>query len=170
LAAIVMVASAGMTFAAVGVFSSTRHDELEPALGPQAPEPPGSRFNERVAMPHGLVGVELALGLLDAEPTDWEGDVMVSAGEVLEVTVLESGDQAEARGAHFTVASKKFTQAKKKQAAKKQQAKKKQAAKKVAKAAQTEPIVPVTKRQPRRPRRRDGHGHDRTRQVLGLPR
>src|SRR5262249_45819921 len=130
--------------AAVGVFSSTRHEERELALGPQAPEPPGSRLNERVAMPRRLVGLELALGLLDAVPTDWEGDVMVSAGEGLDVTVLESGARAEARGAHFAAATQKSTQAKKQQA-KKQQAKKKPA-KKAAKAAQAEPIVPVTMR------------------------
>src|SRR5262245_16463884 len=145
LAAIAMVASAGVTFAAVGVVSGTRHDELEPALGPQAPEPPGSRFNERVAMPRRLVGLELALGLLDAEPTDWEGDVSVSAGELLDVAVLESGARAEARGAHFAVATSKATPAKKQQA-KKQQAKKQQAKKQQAKAAQAGPIVPVTMR------------------------
>jgi hypothetical protein len=137
LAAIVMVASAGVTFAALGVFSSTRHDEPDLAYEPQAPEPPGSRFNERIAMPRGLVGLEVTLGLLDAGPTDWEGDVIVSAGEVLHVTVLDSGDGAETRGAHFTVATKNTTPAKKQQA-------KKQQAKKVAKAAQGQPIVPVT--------------------------
>ncbi len=149
LAAIVMVALAGVAFAAVGVFSSTRHDELEAALGPQAAEPAGSGFNERVAMPRGLVGLELALGLKDAEPTDWEGDVMVSAGQVLDVTVLESGARAEARGAHFAVVTRNSTPAKKQQAkkqAQKKQARKKQAARKAAKAAQTEAIVPVTMR------------------------
>ncbi len=72
LAAIVMAASAGVAFAAVGVFSSTRHDELEAALGPQAAEPPGSRFNARVAMPRGLVGLEVALvALRGVKPGFW---------------------------------------------------------------------------------------------------
>ena len=150
LAAIAMVASAAVTFTAVGVVSGTRHDEGEIALGPQAPEPPGARFKQRVAMPRGLVGLELALGLLDDEPTDWEGEVSVSAGEILDVTVLEPGTEAETRGARFRVATKKSTPAKKQQAkkklAKKQQAKKKLARKQQAKKQQAGPIVPVTMR------------------------
>jgi hypothetical protein len=145
--AVVVIAALGATFAAVGVFSSTRHDEPQPALGPQAPEPAGSRFTGRIAMPRGLVGLELALGLLDAEPTDWEGDVTVSAGEVLDVTVLESGAPAESRGAHFIATTRQPTPAKKLQAkkqAKKKQAGKKQFARKLAQALLAEAIVPVT--------------------------
>ncbi len=174
LAAIAMVASAAVTFTAVGVVSGTRHDEVEIALGPQAPEPPGSRFNERVAMPRGLVGLELALGLLDDEPTDWEGEVSVSAGEVLDVTVLESGTEAEDPRGPFQrrhqevhpgqeAAGQEASQeaAGQETTAKKQQAKK---------AAGRTDRAGHDARQPRRPGRRDGHCHDRTRQVLGLPR
>jgi hypothetical protein len=149
LAALVMATSAGATFAAVGLLSSPDRDALEVALVSQAPDPPGPRLDQRVAMPRGLVGLEVALGLLDAVPTDWEGDVTVSPGEILDVAVLESGGRAEARGAHFAVTSRKSAPAKKQQAkkqqAKKQQAKKQQA-KKVAKAAPAGPIVPVVMR------------------------
>jgi hypothetical protein len=131
LAAIVIIASAAVIFAAVGVFSSTRHDEVELALGAQVPEPSGSRSQERVAMPRGLVGLEIGLGLLDTEPTDWDGDVTVSAGKVVDVTVVESGARAEARENHFTVATKKSATAKKAQAKR---------------ATRAEPIVPVTMR------------------------
>jgi hypothetical protein len=150
LAVIVIIAAACVTFAAMGAFSSTRRDEQQPAPGPQAPQPAASRFNERIAMPRGLVGLELALGLLDTEPTDWEGDVTVSAGEVLDLTVIESTARAEIRGAHFNVATTPLITAKKQQAKKqaKQQAKNKQAgkkqmARKLAKAMLAEAIVPV---------------------------
>jgi hypothetical protein len=150
---ILIVAALGVIFAAVGVFSSTRNDELQVAPGTQVPDATDSRFNQRIAMPRGLVGLELALGLLDAEPTDWEGDVTVSAGEVLDVTILESGAPAEARGAHFTVATTPLAAAKKQQAkkqakqqAKKKQAGKKQAARKLARAMLDDAIVPVIMR------------------------
>ena len=121
LAAAMMVASACVVFVAVGVFSSARHDE-EAAPEAQAPGRRALRVPDRVAMPRGLVGLELAFGLHDNEPTEWEGDITLSAGEVVDVQIVESGVRAEARGGHFRVASRKSTLTKKqaKKQAKKQ--------------------------------------------------
>jgi hypothetical protein len=151
LAVIVTVAATAVTVAAVGVFSSTRHAEFALALEPQAPEAVRSRFDERIAMPRGLVGLEVSLGLRDDEPTDWEGDIALSAGEVVDIAVLNSGAPAQVRGAHFNVATKQAVPAKKQQAkkqakaqAKKKQARLQQALKKLAKALTAEAIAPVT--------------------------
>jgi hypothetical protein len=153
LAGIVIIAAAGVTIAAVGVFPSTRHGEPGLAPGPQAPDVAVSRFNERIAMPRRLVGLELALGLRDAEPTAWEGDVSVSVGEVVDITIVDSGASSEIRGTHFTVATREFTPAKKQQAKKqakiqpkKKQARMKQGLRKPAKALLADTIAPVTLR------------------------
>ena len=71
LAAAMTVSSACVVFVAVGVFSSARHDE-EAAPEAQAPGTKAARVPDRVAMPRGLVGLEIALGIGDKAPTDWE--------------------------------------------------------------------------------------------------
>ena len=125
LAAIVMATAMSVTFAAVSVVSGTRPE----SAGMQEPGGPG----DRVAMPTGLVGLQIVLGLRDDEPTRWEGDVSLSAGEIVGLVVTQPAARGEARGSHFRVTTRKATPAKKQQA--KKQAKK---------AARPGPMVPVT--------------------------
>jgi hypothetical protein len=85
------------------------------AGGALAPVP-----GQPVALPPGLVGLEIALGLNNALPPDWEGEIQVSEGRVLSIEVLQGAPGAQVNGAKFAVKAKakgKAKVAKKKQAA-----------------------------------------------------
>src|SRR5262249_52733684 len=51
------------------------------------------------------VGLDITLGLKDKQPTDWDGEVHVSEGKVLAVTIVEGNPKATATGQRFTVRS-----------------------------------------------------------------
>ena len=80
-----------------------------------------------VAMPRGLIGLAITLGLTDTQRTAWDGEVTVSEGRVLGLDVARAGD-ATIDGGKFRVATKKQAANKKKAAAKKKKAQQKAAA------------------------------------------
>jgi hypothetical protein len=59
-------------------------------------------------MPANLVGLEVALGLNDKEPTRWDGDIRVSEGRVMGLEVVRGDPQAKAEGNRFTARSRRM--------------------------------------------------------------
>jgi hypothetical protein len=111
----------------VSVLSSPAHDEEESQVAPLPDDGPGPREGQPVAMPPGLIGLEIAFGLDETRRAEWTGEIKVSEGRVAELEVLRSGPGARVEGTRFTLESakvKKAAQQKKKKA----QAKKKQGA------------------------------------------
>src|SRR5437867_651806 len=78
-----------------------------PQASGQAAQPPRKerRAAAPIAMPAGAVGLEITLGLKDAKPADWEGEIQVSEGKVLNIDVVQSGPDAKAKGPRFSVSS-----------------------------------------------------------------
>jgi hypothetical protein len=106
------------------------------------------------AMPADLVGLEIKLGLKDEARAEWEGDVKVAPGRVVAVEI-ESGQNPEVDGAHFSVgtakakaSAKKQAKAKQKQAAAAKKNPEKAAAKKAAQQAALAPVLRVTLQAP----------------------
>ncbi|MDR3637299.1 MAG: hypothetical protein P4L84_26080 [Isosphaeraceae bacterium] len=124
-----------LAMASLVVVSSASHDEDEEAQS-QGSGSAGPKPGAPVEMPPGLIGLELRLGLKDPGATEWEGEVKVSEGRVVEIDIERSRPDAVVEGARFsvgTVAAKKAAAAKNKKAAaknKKAQAKKNEQAKK----------------------------------------
>jgi hypothetical protein len=58
-----------------------------------------------VVMPAHLAGVHIDLGLEDAKPTQWDGDVSVSEGKVLRLEVARGNPKAKVTDQHFTIRS-----------------------------------------------------------------
>src|SRR5262245_58304178 len=57
-----------------------------------------------IPMTAGLIGLEIALGLKDEQPTPWNGEVQVSEGKVREVEIIQGGGpNAKVEGNRFTV-------------------------------------------------------------------
>jgi hypothetical protein len=63
--------------------------------------PPG----KPIAMPANLVGLEIALGLKDTEPTGWGGEVQVSQGRVLSLDIVRGPPMARVDGTRFRIRS-----------------------------------------------------------------
>jgi hypothetical protein len=84
---------------------------------PQVADDPPKARDKPVALPANLAGVEITLGLKDAEPGDWSGVISVSAGKILEVNIVQ-GAKGKVDGSKFSVRSaaapKKDKQKKKK--------------------------------------------------------
>jgi hypothetical protein len=111
LLAIVVVAS-------LGVFSSPYHDEevVQQKKKAQRPITPGPTDDQTVRMPRGLIGLEIALGLRDSSPTDWDGDLTVSEGRVSELEIVRSAIGASVEGNRFALGTTKNMAKKKKKA------------------------------------------------------
>ena len=101
-----------------------------------------------VAMPRGLIGLTITLGLKDEQRTPWDGEVTVSEGRVLSPRRHPRPPNASSEGSKFKVATKKA--AAKKAAAKEEE---KGSAKKAV--ARDHPGRDLC--QPRCPGDRDGH-------------
>src|SRR5438128_1396982 len=67
-------------------------------------DPPKAAAAQPVALPANLTGIEITLGLKDVEPTDWSGEISVSAGKVREVTIVQ-GAKGKVQGGKFSVRS-----------------------------------------------------------------
>src|SRR4051794_39689638 len=85
------VLAASLTLATAVVVTSFSHEDDAPRSGPEACTEPEPEPGRPIAMPAGLVGLEIALGLKDGQPTEWEGDVKVSKGRVVAVAIERSG-------------------------------------------------------------------------------
>jgi hypothetical protein len=135
------------------VVTSFSHEDEEVATFSSSCQQPDPDPAQPIAMPSGLIGLEIALGLKDNAPTEWEGDVKVEPGRVVALEIDRSGPNAEVEGTRFSVGTAKAKAAAKKKAgakAKKKQealAKKnpeKAAAKKAAQQARLAPLLRVT--------------------------
>jgi hypothetical protein len=78
--------------------ADTREKPNDP---PRKPRPEG----KPVAMPANLAGVEIHLGLKDKEPTAWNGEVQLSQGSILDLSVVRGGANAKVTGASYTARS-----------------------------------------------------------------
>jgi hypothetical protein len=79
---------------------SERQDR--PPASPQSADtkPGGSR---PIAMPKNLIGVEIALGLKDKEPTPWAGSIQVSeGGRLASLEIVGGGPNASVQGNRYT--------------------------------------------------------------------
>ena len=147
MAKIALVLLAGtLTIAALVVPPSAAHDDDdEPQAkgtgsnGPQRGEP--------VEMPPGLIGLELGLGLKEPLAAEWDGEIKVSEGRVVEIDVERAQGDAVVNGARFSVApvaAKKAVAKNKQGAAKNKKAQmKKQAQAKKQQAAQQGATIAV---------------------------
>ena len=89
------------------------------ALGPTQPggnsQPPPARKprpeRKPIAMPANPVGLEVHLGLKDTEPSPWGGEVELSAGKLLTMSVRRGGANAHVDGTRFTARSVRQQQA-----------------------------------------------------------
>ncbi len=61
----------------------------------------GSMADQVVAMPPGVIGLQIELGLTDDQAADWEGEVAVSEGRVLKIDVVRSAAGATVDGNRF---------------------------------------------------------------------
>src|SRR5438128_2632376 len=80
----------------------------EQGAQPQAAQqPPGivTPDSRPIPMPKNPVGVEIALGLKDEEPTPWGGSVAISEGRVISLEIVGGGPNAKAEGNRFTARS-----------------------------------------------------------------
>ncbi len=117
----IVVTTLALAFVAVVSSSSHETDDEEDAPSKQGP---GPKAGQPVPMPPGLIGLQIAVGLKDEAPADWQGEVKVSEGTVAGLEVVRSGAGASVEGSRFRLESAKGKGANKK----KQQAKKKQGA------------------------------------------
>ena len=104
---IAAILAAAVAMAGAVVVTSFSHEDDEVAtfsLSCQQPDPDPA---QPIAMPAGLIGVEMTLGLKDNAPTEWEGDVNVSLGRVIAVEVERSASNAVVEGTHFSVGTAK---------------------------------------------------------------
>jgi hypothetical protein len=77
-----------------------------------ADEPPlKKRATKPVSMLAHPVGLEIDLGRKDMEPAAWDGDVQVSEGRLVDMTIRRGGANAKVDGSHFTGRSVKQQQA-----------------------------------------------------------
>ena len=110
--------AAALGLAILAVVSNASHDEDEPPAIPKGATP-GPARGASVAMPRGLIGLAITLGIRDQQRTPWGGDITVSEGEVLGVEIAQGTLDSTSDGPRFTVATKNNPAANKKKAAKK---------------------------------------------------
>ncbi len=60
---------------------------------------------EAVAMPGDLAGLLITFGLKDQSPTDWDGEVTLSAGKLLALEIVQGNPKAAVEGDRFRVRS-----------------------------------------------------------------
>src|SRR4051812_3707648 len=69
----------------------------QPPPPARKPRPPG----KPIAMPANPVGLEVELGLKDTAPTQWDGEVELSGGKLVAMSVRRGGPNAKADGPRF---------------------------------------------------------------------
>ncbi|MBX6312763.1 MAG: hypothetical protein IRY99_07585, partial [Isosphaeraceae bacterium] len=106
--------AAMLALASVAVLSNTSPN-AEAQVAPREAAGPSER--EAIPMPPGLVGLEVALGRKDTMRREWEGDIKVSEGRVVEIAVVRAGPGAQIKGSRFQVESTKQAAKKKKKQA-----------------------------------------------------
>ena len=117
--------AAAFALVLIAVVSISSHEEDDPLPGgPQGGE--GPRRGAAVAMPTGLVGLEITLGIKDQTRTEWEGEVSVSEGRIAGLDIVRATPDSTVDGGRFKVATAKKA-ANKKAANKKKAAAKKKA-------------------------------------------
>src|SRR6202030_1859100 len=87
-----LVVTTALATAAVITGFSHEEDEVTPAA--LLCSGPGPDLGQPIVMPAGLIGLEIALGLKDSAPTEWEGDVRVSTGQVVAIEIERSTSNA----------------------------------------------------------------------------
>lgn len=97
------------------------HDGVEEAIAPPRFQAQGPDPRQSLAMPGRMIGVRLTLGLKDAAPSDWAGELLVSEGTVAGLRALDGDGTTRVEGARFTTKTQTAAAKKKKN----QQAKKK---------------------------------------------
>jgi hypothetical protein len=126
-----MVATLGLTsFAWLAQPPHDGDEEATESAAPARAQAQGPDPKQALAMPGRLIGVRITVGLRDAQPTDWSGELALSEGRVDGLSVLRGEANTTIAGARFTsrtatAAAAKAATKKKAQQAKKQQAKKK---------------------------------------------
>jgi hypothetical protein len=95
--------AAGLITALVfGIIVLSRVPGAADSAGQAEGQPPKPRAaGQAVAMPANLVGLEIELGRKDKQPGNWEGEIQVSEGRVLEVRIARGGPKARAEGNRF---------------------------------------------------------------------
>src|SRR4051794_36434126 len=68
---------------------------------PRKPRPAG----KPVVMPANPVGLEVHLGVKDTQATPWDGEVELSEGKLVDMSVRRGGPNARVDGARFTARS-----------------------------------------------------------------
>ena len=129
--------AAGLALGSLVVVTSFSHEDDDVPPGPPPRLGPGPDLGRPIAMPAGLVGLEIALRQKDGQATSWEGEVKVSEGRVVSVEIERAGPNPVVEGGRFRVATTKGGGAAK---AKKQALQKKKAQA----AAQVAPLLHVT--------------------------
>jgi hypothetical protein len=135
-----IVASLGV--AMLAVISSASHEQDDPPAAPNGVVA-GPARGTNIAMPRGVIGLTITLGLTDDTRTPWDGEVTVSEGRVLSLDAIQGAANPSSDGNRFVVASKKKAAANKKAANKKAVIKKKKAAQKAVQKATAATIPAV---------------------------
>jgi hypothetical protein len=91
----------GAVLAALGPARQAEPGQPPARPAPRAPRPEG----KPIPMPANLVGLEIPLGLKDKEPRPWDGEIQVSEGHVLDLTLSRGGPRATVEGTRFTARS-----------------------------------------------------------------
>ncbi len=91
----------GLVFLALGPRQTV--ESSQPPAPPRKPRPEG----KPLAMPANLVGLEVHLGLKDTEPTPWGGEVELSEGKLLGMSVRRGGAMAGVDGMKYRARSVK---------------------------------------------------------------
>ena len=110
----VLAAALGMTVLAV--VTNASHEQDEPPATPKGIVA-GPARGTSVAMPRGLIGLSITLGLKDEQRTPWDGEVTVSEGRVLGLDLVQGTLDSSTDGSKFKVATKKKGAANKKKKA-----------------------------------------------------
>src|SRR5262249_29278281 len=121
-----LAASLALAFFAAVSTSSHETDEQDDAQAPGGG--PGPDLSKPIALPLTLSAFEIVLGLNAAQPDEWQGEVEVSQGRVVDLVIVRSGPASKVQGSRFTLqkaaAKNAAKQAKNQAKNKKKQAKK----------------------------------------------
>src|SRR4051794_3227294 len=97
-----VVLGAALGLAVIAVVLGASHDQDEPP-GPPGGVGVGPTRGASVAMPRGLIGLTITLGLEDTQRTAWDGEVTVSEGRVISLDVERAAVGASIDGSKFRV-------------------------------------------------------------------
>jgi hypothetical protein len=105
---VALALSASLSLAMLAVVSSSAsHDPEQDEPGAPKGSSAGPARGSSVAMPRGLIGLSITLGLKDEQRTPWNGGVTVSEGRVLSLDLVQGTLDSTVSGSQFKVATKK---------------------------------------------------------------